>query len=185
MIQTSSVYEIPANKYNDLLANALKQIPEFKAPEWSLFVKTGVAKTKPSQEPDFWFKRAASILRQAYIRNVIGVNRLKTRYGSKKNRGYKPERFRRASGKMIRVILQQAEAAGLLEKSNEPGKRAGRKLTEKGMELMENIKLGDKPITPKPKPIDISPKQEVVEEKQEDVEDNKEVVEEQENAKIN
>jgi len=143
-MEISSVYQIPANKYNDLLANALKQIPEFKAPEWSLFVKTGVAKTKPSQEPDFWFKRAASILRQAYIRNVVGVNRLKTRYGSKKNRGYKPERFRKASGKIIRVILQQAEVAGLLEKYNESGKRAGRKLTAKGKELLESIG-GDKP----------------------------------------
>ena len=139
-MKTSSVYEIPADKYNDLLAEALKQIPEFKAPEWSFFVKTGVAKTKPSQEPDFWFKRAASILRQAYIRNVVGVNRLKTRYGSKKNRGYKPERFRKASGKMIRVMLQQAEAAGLLEKYNESGKRAGRKLTKKGKEFLEEIK---------------------------------------------
>ena len=163
-MKTSSVYEIPADKYNDLLAEALKQIPEFKAPEWSFFVKTGVAKTKPSQEPDFWFKRAASILRQAYIRNVVGVNRLKTRYGSKKNRGYKPERFRKASGKMIRVMLQQAEAAGLLEKYNESGKRAGRKLTEKGRELLENIKLSDKPKIEKPI---ISQEQEVIKESSE------------------
>ena len=151
-MKTSSVYEIPADKYNDLLAEALKQIPEFKAPEWSFFVKTGVAKTKPSQEPDFWFKRAASILRQAYIRNVVGVNRLKTRYGSKKNRGYKPERFRKASGKMIRVMLQQAEAAGLLEKYNEPGKRAGRIISEKGKEFLEGIrpiKVGENKKTEK------------------------------------
>ena len=144
MIKTSPVYEIPANKYNDLLAEALKQIPEFKAPEWSFFVKTGVAKTKPSQEPDFWFKRAASILRQAYIRNVVGVNRLRTRYGSKKNRGYKPEKFKKAGGKIIRTILQQLDKAGFTEIASAikgvRGKKPGRQLTQKGKDFLEEIK---------------------------------------------
>lgn len=136
----STIYELSANEYNQKLAEALKKFPEFEQPEWSLYVKTGVAKKRPPQEEDFWFKRAASILRQAYIQKTIGVNRLKTRYGSKKNRGMKPERFRKASGKMIRTILQQAETAGLLEKTKEIGRRAGRKLTDKGKELMEGIK---------------------------------------------
>jgi len=140
MIKTSIVYEMNANEYNSKLAVALKQIEEFKAPEWIAFVKTGVSKTRPPQEDDFWYKRVASILRQIYVRRVVGVNRLKTRYGGKQNRGMKPEKFRKASGKMIRLILQQAEAAGLLEKSSEAGQRAGRRLTDKGKELMEGIK---------------------------------------------
>jgi len=135
-----TIYELSANEYNQKLAEALKKIPDFEQPEWSLYVKTGVAKKRPPQEEDFWHKRAASILRQAYVQKTIGVNRLKTRYGSKKNRGMKPERFRKASGKMIRTILQQAEVAGLLEKTKEIGRRAGRKLTDKGKELMEGIK---------------------------------------------
>ena len=139
MIKINPVYEMPANEYNEQLAHALKQIPEFKQPEWNLFVKSGVAKVKPPQEKDFWHKRAASILRQIYIHNIVGVNKLRTRYGSKKNRGMKPERFRKASGKMIRVVLQQAESVELLEKQIEPGKKAGRKLTKKGRELLEGI----------------------------------------------
>ncbi len=138
-MKTSPVYEIPADEYNKKLAVVLKAIPEFKEPEWVAFVKTGVAKKRPPQEKDFWFKRAASILRQIYIHKTVGTNRLRTRYGSKKNRGMRPERFKKASGKIIRVILQQAEAAELLEKYNEAGKRAGRRLTEKGKELLERI----------------------------------------------
>ena len=134
------VFELPAQEYNSKLAEALKTIGEFKEPEWAAFVKSGVAKKRPPQEPDFWHKRAASILRQIYINKVVGVNRLKTRYGSKQNRGMKPEKFKRASGKIIRTILQQAESAGLLEKSNQQGKRAGRILTKKGKELLEGIK---------------------------------------------
>jgi small subunit ribosomal protein S19e len=134
------VYEMPADEYNLKLANALKDIPEFQIPNWAFFVKTGTSKVRPPQDDDFWYKRAASILRQIYIKKVVGVNRLKTKYGSKKNRGMKPEKFQRAGGKIIRTILQQSEKAGLLEKINERGKRAGRKLTDSGRELLEGIK---------------------------------------------
>jgi len=39
---------------------------------------------------------------------------------------------------MIRLILQQAEKAGLLEKST--GKKKGRKLSQKGIKLLDSIK---------------------------------------------
>ena len=136
----SSVYEIPADEYNKKLSEVLRNMPEFERPEWTFFVKTGVSKKRMPEEDDFWFKRIASILRQIYIHKVVGVGRLRTRYGSKKNRGMKPEKFMKASGKMIRIILQKAEQAGLIEKYNISGKRAGRKLTQTGTELLEGIK---------------------------------------------
>jgi len=135
----SNVYEIPADKYNNLLADALKKMPEFKMPEWALFVKTSVSKSRPPENNEWWYNRAASILRQIYIHGVVGVGRLRTKYGSRKNRGMRPEIFKKASGKIIRVILQGAEKAGFLEKVKE-GKRFGRKLTKKGKEFLEGIK---------------------------------------------
>jgi len=140
MEKTSVVYSMPVGEYNSKLAEALKQIEEFKEPEWVGFVKTGVARKRPPQEKDFWHKRAASILRQIYVRRFVGVNRLKTRYGGRKNRGMRPEVFKKGSGKIIRVILQQTEKAGLIEKAEQTkGTRAGRKLTDKGKELMEGV----------------------------------------------
>ena len=65
-MEKNPVYELNAHEYNLKLAEALKKIPEFKQPEWMDFVKTGVAKQRPPQEVDFWYKRAASILRQIY-----------------------------------------------------------------------------------------------------------------------
>jgi len=140
MSKANSIYNIPAGEYNIKLMEILKKMPEFEQPEWSFFIKSGPGKKRPPQDKDFWHKRAASILRQGYIQGIIGVNRLKTRYGSKKNRGYKPEKFVRASGKIIRTILQQAEKAGLLEKHKSIKKRSGRKLTLQGRELLESIK---------------------------------------------
>ena len=128
-----SIYNLDPRELNNKLAEQLKKISEFKAPEWSLYVKSGSGKERPSEEEDFWEKRAASILRQLYIKKVVGVNKLKTRYGNKKNRGQRRSKFKKGSGKIIRVILQQAESAGLVEKAQKPG----RKLTAKGKELVE------------------------------------------------
>ncbi|MEM3113296.1 MAG: 40S ribosomal protein S19 [Candidatus Pacearchaeota archaeon] len=133
------VYDLEHREFNRKLAEALKKIPEFEAPEWSFYVKSSVARERPPFEEDFWYKRAASILKQVYIKKVVGVNRLKVRYGGRKNRGVKPAEFRKGSGKIIRVILQQAEKAGFVEKVKE-GKTKGRKLTEKGKIFLESIK---------------------------------------------
>ena len=133
-----SVYEIPADEFNKKLAEALKQIPEFKVPEWASYVKTSVARERFPTEKDWWHKRAASILRQLYIHGIVGVGRLRTRYGGRKNKGVKPEKVKKGGGKIIRVVLQQAETAGFTEKYK--GKKSGRQLTIKGKEFLDSIK---------------------------------------------
>ena len=138
------VYEMHAQEYNKKLAEALKKIPEFKAPEWVEFVKSGAAKERPIDEEDFWYKRAASILRQIYRKGIVGVSRLRTKYGSKKDRGFKPEEFRKASGKIIRTILQQSDKAGFTEIAQTVKgvrkRKPGRQLTSQGKKFLEAIK---------------------------------------------
>jgi small subunit ribosomal protein S19e len=138
------VYEVEPQQYNLKLAEALKNVPEFNAPEWANFVKSSSSKERPIEDPDFWYKRAASIMKQIYKMKVVGVNRLRTKYGSKKNRGMKPERFIKSGGKIIRTILQQADKAGFTESIKDvrglKTKRMGRKLTDKGRKFMEEIK---------------------------------------------
>ncbi len=141
---TNSIYELSAQEYNLKLADALKKLPEFKEPEWVQFVKSGVAKERPIEDPDFWYKRTASILRQIYKNNIVGVNRLRTKYGGRKNRGMRPEQFRKSSGKIIRTILQQADKAGLTEIAKIikgiKSKKPGRQLTQNGKKFLEEIK---------------------------------------------
>jgi small subunit ribosomal protein S19e len=131
------IYDLESGEYNTKLAEALKKLPEFEAPVWASFVKTSVSKMRPPVE-EFWHKRAASILRQIYINGIVGVSKLRTRYGSRKKRGCRPGEFRKSSGKIIRLILQQCEKAGLLEQS--AGKKKGRKLTANGVKFLESIK---------------------------------------------
>ena len=133
----ADVRSIEPGKFNKILAEALKKMPEFKKPEWVDFVKTGTNKNRPTSDADFWHNRAASILRQIYINGIVGVERLRTRYGGRKNRGVRPPEFVKGGGKIIRVILQQSDSAGFTEKVL--GKHAGRQLTKKGKDFLESL----------------------------------------------
>lgn len=114
-------------------------------PEWAPFVKTGVHKTRPPSQPDWWYVRAASVLRTVEERGPIGVNKLRVKYGGKKDRGARPEEFRPGSGNILRKILQQLEAAQLIAKG-ERGRHKGRMVTPKGRALLVKV---SKEVTPK------------------------------------
>lgn len=133
----ADIRSVEPGKYNSKLATALKEIDEFQKPSWASFVKSGAHKMRPINEPNFWHKRAASILRQLYIHEIVGVGRLRSRYGGRKDYGMAPPHFLKSSGKIIRLIVQQSEAAGLVEKAK--GKRAGRQLTKKGKDFLEQV----------------------------------------------
>lgn len=134
----ATIYDIETGKLIEKAAEALKKIEQVKMPDWAFFVKTGPAKEKQPVNKDWWYFRAASILRKLYVQGPIGVSKLRKKYGSKKNRGHKPERFYKGSGKMIRVILQQLEKAGFV-KFVEKGVHKGRILTPKGKSFLDKL----------------------------------------------
>ena len=106
-------------------------------PDWAKYVKTGVSKERPPEQKNWWHIRAASILRRIYVDGPVGVSKLKTYYGGLKRRGHKPAHFRKGSGKVIRVILQDLERSGLIEKVNKPKK--GRVITKEGQKFLDKI----------------------------------------------
>jgi small subunit ribosomal protein S19e len=130
----TTVYDVEANALIAAVAKDLKT--KLKAPEWSPFVKTGVAKERPPQDPTWWYTRQASILRKIYVKGPIGISRLRNEYRSKKNRGVRPEASYRASGKIIRLAVQQLEEQKLVKKTKENG---GREITAEGMKYLDNI----------------------------------------------
>ncbi len=129
--------EVPADKLIERLAKHLKdRVPEVRPPTWAYFAKTGVHKEQPPEDPDWWYYRAASILRKLYVRGTpVGVERLRTAYGGRMNRGVAPEHFYKGSGSVVRKILQQLEKAGLVVKVG----RKGRTLSPAGRSLLDNI----------------------------------------------
>ncbi len=129
--------DVPPDKLINRLAQYLKNVPEVKPPPWAIFVKTGANKDRPPMQEDWWYYRAAAILRKLYLYGPVGIERLRTAFGyrAKIGGGHKPERFRKAGGAIIRKILQQLEAAGLVQKV--PGE--GRILTPEGRRLLDKL----------------------------------------------
>ena len=127
-----TVYDVEAGKLIDAVAEKLKK--SIKKPEFVDYVKTGAHKERPPEQPDFFYKRAASILRKSYILGALGVSKLRKMYGGRKNRGVKPEHKAKAGGKIIRVALQELEKAGLMKKAE----NGGRIITPEGVKLLDN-----------------------------------------------
>jgi len=128
-----SMYDNDAKVVIDNVAKELKQY--IKQPEWTPYVKTGNHKERPPADKDWFFTRTASILRTVGLKGPIGVAKLRTKYGGRKNRGYKPEHFVKGSGNIIRKALQELDKAQLTIQA-EKGVHKGRILTPKGQSLL-------------------------------------------------
>lgn len=131
------IKQVKSDEFVKKCSEELKKLKEIQMPEWARYAKTGVHKKYPPHQEDWWYIRAASLLRRIGIDGPVGISRLRTFYGGRKERGHKPEKFRKAGGNAIRKILQQLERAGLVEQAKQ-GKK-GRVLTEKGRRFVAKI----------------------------------------------
>lgn len=120
------------------VAEELKKQKLVQPTAWSKFVKTGHSKERLPDNSDWWYARSAAILRSIAKLGPIGTQKLRTKFGSLKNRGHQPEHFYKASGSIIRKILQQLESSELI-KQVAKGSHKGRVLTEKGVSLLDKI----------------------------------------------
>ena len=135
-----TVYDIATDELIKKAAEELKKLDVMMAPEWSKFVKTSAARERPPVNKEWWYVRSASMLRKLYVfDSPMGVSKLRKRYGGKKNRGHKPERVYKGSGKIIRTIFQQLERAGFIKQVDKKG-RKGRILTAKGKSFLDKLR---------------------------------------------
>ena len=132
------ILTVNASELVNKVAEELKKQKLIEPTEWSKFVKTSRNRERLPDDPDWWFYRSAAILRSIAKLGPVGTEKLRTKYGGKKNRGHKPERFYKASGSIIRKILQQLEKVELI-KQTEKGVHKGRILTAQGTSLLDKI----------------------------------------------
>ncbi|MFH1770242.1 MAG: 30S ribosomal protein S19e [archaeon] len=161
------LFNVSQNELIEKTAEELKKL--IHMPSWGPFVKTGVHKQRPPIDPDWWYIRAAAVLRKVYLLGPIGVSKLRTKYGGKKNRGVKPGRFCKGSGNILRKVLQQLEEAKLI-KQTVVGKHKGRVITPKGASLLFSVakSMGGKIPKKVPKPQPVKEVENKVEEKKEE-----------------
>jgi small subunit ribosomal protein S19e len=143
----TTVYDASADHLIRKVAEELKKRKEITPPPWAAFAKTGAHKEMPPEDPDWWYVRVAAVLRRVYVDGPLGVERMRSFYGGKKNRGSKPNAFRKGSGSILRKSLQQLEAAGLVIHD-----KTGRKVSPAGMAFLDNMAQEVKTNPPAPVP---------------------------------
>jgi small subunit ribosomal protein S19e len=129
----TNVHDVPANILIKEIANDLKNNKKVKIPEYAMFVKTGCSRERAPHDPDWWYVRMAAILRKSYVNGFVTVEKLRTYFGGKKNRGVRPEKFKKASGKIIRDCLQDLEKLELVLKIE----KKGRTISPKGQKYID------------------------------------------------
>ena len=145
-------FEVNPNQLIEKLASELEKESEIKAPEWAAFVKTGRHKQRPPADANWWHVRAAALLRSVARLGPVGVQKLRVKYGGKKNRGHKTEHTYKGSGSVARKMLQQLEKSGLVRQA-QVGTHKGRVITKKAAQLLNKaaLELGATPAKQKPK----------------------------------
>ena len=122
--------------YIDLInavAEKLKSAKSVQAPKESIFWKTGWAREYPPDDSEnFWYIRAASLLRKLY-RKPIGISRLKKVYGGRSPGYVHLKHSSKGSGAIIRRVLQQLEKSGYVRTTE----KNGRELTNSGRSLLD------------------------------------------------
>ena len=78
------------------------------------------------------------MLRSVYLKGPLGTNKLRVKYGNRKNVGTAGERVFRASGKIIRLILQQLEKIEFVKQVEKKGHK-GRMVTGKGKSFLDKL----------------------------------------------
>lgn len=126
-------------------------------PTWAEYAKTGHGKQRPPVRKDWWQVRAAAVLLSIQKLGPVGVSKLSVKYGNRKNRGYKPEKFAPGSRNILRKVLQQLESAKLVVQKEVDGHK-GRIITKTGIKLVNDAskeikkEASSKPKTEAPAP---------------------------------
>lgn len=132
-----TVKDVPADEFIKAAAEFLKRQPKFDVPKYHDIVKTSVIKEFAPYDEDWFYIRAASILRKVYLRKGTGVGALKKWYGGSDgtHRGTKKAHFGTASGAIIRKAMLELEKLEMMEHCD----NGGRVITSKGRAEMDRI----------------------------------------------
>ena len=130
-----TVRDVPAPKFIAAYTEVLKNNDKFHVPKWADLVKTGVHKELAPYDPDWYFVRAAAIVRKIYLEPGTGVGTLQKRFGGGFRRGARPTHHRDCSGGIIRNILITLDDLKITEKTA----KGGRKISRVGQQALDLV----------------------------------------------
>lgn len=128
----SSVFDAKASEIVKVAAQRLKD--KIKKPAYLAYVKSGADRERPPHDPDFWFMRSASILRQVYINGPVGVSKLRTRYGQRKTHVVHRMHHEQTGGSIISDSFVELEKINFIKRT-----KNGRVITPQGKSFLDKI----------------------------------------------
>jgi small subunit ribosomal protein S19e len=124
--------DVPSARLIGALAEQMKGVPGIQELDWARYVKTGSHAERPPTNSDWWYTRAASLMRKLYVHGPLGLTDLERSYGGSKANHYNPKHHRDGGGSAVRRVLKQLEQAELVSKTPK-----GRVLSSKGRAMLD------------------------------------------------
>lgn len=103
-------------------------------PEYIDFVKSGASRERVPSDPDFFYMRSASLLRQVYLNGPVGIARMRTRYGTRKLHTIHRHHHFRSGGSVIKDAFDSLEKLDYVKKTPK-----GRVITPAGKSFLDKI----------------------------------------------
>lgn len=116
MAKQATVKDVAPAKFIAAYAAHLKKGGKVALPAWVDLVKTSSNNELAPLDPEWYYIRAAAIIRRIYIRGGIGIGYMRKVFGRADREGPTPVHMGLCSGSVIRSVLKNLEKMGLVEK---------------------------------------------------------------------
>ena len=141
-----TVLDAPANKLVNQVAAFFKEKNIIKIPKYASLVKTSRANDCEPINPDYFYYKAAAIVRKLYATKSknVEVGSLRVMFSKKERRGSQPPKTFKAGGKIIREIVIQLKNADYVKnyERKEDETNSGLYLTKTGRSELDKIASG-------------------------------------------
>ena len=129
-----TVKDVDQHAFVKAFAAFLKKTGKMRVPDSVDLIKSARFKELAPNDADWFYIRAAAVLRHIYMRSPVGVGAVTKIFGGRKKNGVRPSHFCRGSGGVARKALQALEGLKLIEKTE-----GGRKITVQGRRDLDRI----------------------------------------------
>ena len=131
----ATIRDVRAVRWIKVMAKHLKAEGKLFVPNCAEYIKTSHGRERAPANPDWYYIRAAAVLRRIYLRPGVGLGGLAKVFANKKNRGSQPEITCPAARGPLHWVCKSLEGLKLVAK----GKESGRVLTQTGRKRCDTI----------------------------------------------
>ncbi|EJW02040.1 hypothetical protein EDEG_03511 [Edhazardia aedis USNM 41457] len=111
LVKEVPIFDVDSTKLNETISKYLKQNDVLEIVDNVDIIKTGFAKELPPSDPDWFFKRGASVFRTVVLASMVAepkylsLNHFAIKYRSRLDRGCRPNKIVKGAVGHVKAIL--------------------------------------------------------------------------------